>query len=90
MNKFDKYMIKERKKRYKMIKKLHKCRDMASKYNKQFIPLSKVVKYFGNDIWDYSYYTEIDIANEIVEKENMILGILPKLPVIKIEREKSK
>jgi hypothetical protein len=72
MNSLDKIIKRERKRRYKRLRKLRRARDMSVGYRKEIITLSKVDKYVG-----YGQHEEVTtgtLANIILKYKDTILG----------------
>lgn len=79
MSRFDRYMKRKRKRKYKRLRKLRKARDMASKYTKNKILLSRVFNYVKYDETDNRLFTS-GLAKYIFENQNSIIGIRPPKP----------
>jgi hypothetical protein len=78
MNSLDRIMKKERKRRYKRLKKLFKARDMASKYINRIIRVSLLDKSLPRDI-DLETTTGV-LAKHIVDTHKRILGLTIRPP----------
>ncbi|MBO0961453.1 hypothetical protein J1P26_17240 [Neobacillus sp. MM2021_6] len=81
MNALDRLIKAERKRRYKRLKKIRKARDMASKYTKRNITISKLDKFFNSDHVDCQFTG--CLAKDIVDYENRILGLRLRPPMPK-------
>lgn len=71
MNSLDRIIKRQRKHRYKRLRKLFKARDMASKYVNKVVAISKVDDYF--DLYEEEFHTTGMLAKEIVDKNERIL-----------------
>jgi hypothetical protein len=78
MNYLDRYVKRERKRRYKRLRKLFKARDAASKYIDIKVKVSLLDKNLSRDIVD-GHFTS-DLAKLILHNYRKILGIYPKPP----------
>lgn len=88
MNRLDKMMKKERKTRYKRLKKMFRARDMARKYTNRRMPISKLDDYFNK--YEHERYFTSDLARRIIREENRIMGVRPKLPKTQNVKQKNK
>lgn len=80
MNGLDRIIKKQRKARYKRLRKLFKARDMASKYVKPLLTVKRLDEHLGNNIHDY-YFTA-DLAKKIVDNIHYIVGFRASRPPI--------
>jgi hypothetical protein len=78
MNSLDRIVNRERKRRYKRLKKLFKARDMASKYIDRVITVSLLDKNLSRDMVDCNY-TGV-LAKIILDTHRKIVGIRPPAP----------
>lgn len=79
MSGLDRIIKAERKRKYKRLKKLRKARDMASKYSKHKLLLSKVFKLVKRDNIDECLFTS-DLAKYILDRQLFIVGVRPPKP----------
>lgn len=78
MNSLDKIVRREKRIRYKRLKKLFKARDMASEYLNINITVSKLDKYFKSD--EHQYHSTGRLAKIIIDDHKKILGITKRPP----------
>jgi len=74
----------ERKRKYKKLRQLFKARDMARKYLKCTIPVSKLDEFFSQE--EVNCRTVSWLAKDIVDYKNKILGLakpMPPLPPVR-------
>lgn len=94
MNKLDKMIKRERKAKYKRLKRLRVARDMASKHIKQKMLVSKVVKYYSR-FNTYEYTILHLLAKDIFDNKDSILSnnrppVAPPVPRLTMNEQFSK
>jgi hypothetical protein len=78
MNSLDRIIKRERKRRYKKLKKLFKARDMASKYIDRVITISLLDGSISRDAVECNF-TGV-LAKMIIDTHRKIVGIRPPAP----------
>lgn len=79
MNKLERVIKRERRQKYKRLRKLRKARDMASKYTDNKLLLSNVYKFIRFDNVDEYLFTS-DLAKHMLDMESWIIGKYPPRP----------
>lgn len=82
LNRLDRTVADERRRKYKRLTKLRKARDMASKHSKHKLLLSDVFNLVRFDKADEYMFTG-DLAKYILDRQLLVAGIRPPSPPIR-------